>query len=194
MPEVTGVDPLDLLHRRATPEQDGIPGTFSLRPLDLDRDLDLLHTWMNDPEVARYWNKAWPREQIASYLREQQLSTHSTPYVGELDDVPMSYWELYRADLDPLAQYYDAREHDAGVHLLLGPADSRGRRLAADLLRVVSAWQLDADPLATRVIGEPDATNVRLIRVAALAGFRHVTDIDLPHKRAALLVRGRDSL
>ncbi|WP_156781064.1 GNAT family N-acetyltransferase, partial [Mycobacterium gordonae] len=63
-----------------------------------------------------------------------------------------------------------------------------------DLLRVVSAWQLDADPLATRVIGEPDASNVRLIRVATLAGFRHVADIDLPHKRAALIIRTRDSL
>lgn len=193
MPETTRIEPSDLLHRRATPERDGLPGTFSLRELDLDHDLDVLHRWMNDPDVARYWRKAWPRDQIAAYLREQQLSTHSTPYVGELDGVPMSYWELYRADLDPLAQYYDAREHDAGVHLLLGPADCRGRRLAADLLRVVSAWQLDADPLATRVIGEPDASNLRLIRVAALAGFRHVRDIDLPDKRAALLVRPRDS-
>lgn len=194
MTETTSVAPRDVLHRCATPECDGLPGTFALRSLDLDRDLDVLHSWMNDPDVARYWNKAWPREQIASYLREQQLSTHSTPYVGELDGVPMSYWELYRADLDPLARYYDAREHDAGIHLLLGPADCRGRRLAVALLRVVSAWQLEADPLATRVIGEPDATNVRLIRVAALAGFRHVTDIDLPHKRAALLIRTRDSL
>ncbi len=194
VPEATRVGPSDLLHRCATLEHDGIPGTFSLRLLDPERDLDVLHRWMNDPEVARYWNKAWPRERIASYLDEQQLSTHSTPYLGELNGVPMSYWELYRADLDPVAQYYDAREHDAGVHLLLGPAECRGRRLAADLLRVTSAWQLDADPLATRVIGEPDASNVRLIRVAELAGFRHVMDIDLPHKRAALLVRARDSL
>ncbi|RUP05801.1 MAG: N-acetyltransferase [Mycobacterium sp.] len=189
MPEA---EALNLLHRRATPEHDGTPGIFTLRALDLDRDLEALHSWMNDPEVARYWKKAWPREQVAAYLREQQLSTHSTPYVGELNGVPMSYWELYRADLDPVAQYYDAREHDAGVHLLLGPAECRGRRLAADLLRVVSGWQLDADPRATRVIGEPDAANERLIRVAALAGFRHVMDIDLPQKRAALLIRPRD--
>src|SRR5690348_10112900 len=81
VPEAAGTDPCDLLNRRATPEQDGLPGTFSLRELDLDRDLDLLHRWMNDPEVARYWKKAWPREQVASYLREQQLSAHSTPYV-----------------------------------------------------------------------------------------------------------------
>ncbi|MGV9572720.1 GNAT family N-acetyltransferase, partial [Streptomyces nigra] len=30
---------------------------------------------------------------------------------------PMSYWEIYRADLDPLARHYPARPHDIGVHL-----------------------------------------------------------------------------
>ncbi|WP_253900460.1 GNAT family N-acetyltransferase [Mycobacterium asiaticum] len=167
-------------------------GLFSLRSLDIDRDLDLLHLWMNDSEVAKYWQKPWSPRRIECYLREQQLSSHSCPYLGELNGEPMSYWELYRADLDPLSQYYEARAHDAGIHMLLGPSKYRGQRIAADLLRVISAWQLEADPLATRVIGEPDASNVRLIRVAELAGFRRVTDLDLPHKRAALLVRERD--
>lgn len=184
----------DLAGRRAALGHQGFDGTFSLRSLDVDRDLDVLHSWMNDPVVATYWKKPWSRSRIESYLREQELSDHSSPYLGELDGVPMSYWELYRADLDPLSKFYEARAHDAGIHMLLGPAQFRGRRLAADLLRVISAWQLDADPVATRVIGEPDASNVRLLRVAELAGFRHVADLDLPDKRAALMVREREWL
>jgi len=186
------LDTLDPPYRRATLDCDGFPQEFSLRRLDLDRDLDLVHSWMNDPEVARFWKMPWPRARIASYLRQQDRSAHSTPYLGELDGVPMSYWELYRADLDPLAQHYAARDHDAGVHLLLGPAECRGQKLAVGLLRAVSTWQLDADPCATRVIGEPDVDNVRTIRVAELAGFRRITDIDLPNKRAALMVRDRE--
>ncbi|WP_253861832.1 GNAT family N-acetyltransferase [Mycobacterium asiaticum] len=195
MAKATRANPPGLLYRRATPEHDGFagfPGTFSLRSLDLDRDLDLIHCWMNDPEVARYWKKPWSRDRIASYLRDQQLSTHSTPYIGELNGIAMSYWELYRADLDELAKYYEARAHDIGIHMLLGPAEYRGRKLAVDLLRVISSWQLDADPLATRIVGEPDATNVRLIRAGELAGFRRLMDIELPTKRAALMVRERD--
>jgi acetyl CoA:N6-hydroxylysine acetyl transferase len=188
------LDTLDPLYRRAALDRDGFPQEFSLRrlDLDLDRDLDLVHSWMNDPEVARFWKMPWPRARIASYLRQQDRSAHSTPYLGELDGVPMSYWELYRADLDPLAQHYAARDHDAGVHLLLGPTECRGQKLAVGLLRAVSTWQLDADPCATRVIGEPDVDNVRTIRVAELAGFRRITDIDLPNKRAALMVRDRE--
>jgi acetyl CoA:N6-hydroxylysine acetyl transferase len=186
------LDTLDPPYRRAALDHEGFSREFSLRRLDLDRDLDRVHSWMNDPEVARFWKMPWPRERIASYLRQQDRSTHSTPYLGELDGIPMSYWELYRADLDPLAQYYAAREHDAGVHFLLGPADSRGQGLAVALLRAVSTWQLDADPRAARVVGEPDVDNVRTIRVAELAGFRRITDVDLPNKRAALMVRDRE--
>ncbi len=61
----------------------------------------------------------------------------------------MSYWELYRADLDPLAQFYAARHHDAGIHLLLGPAQCRGRGLAADLC----AWSPPGN--STRMSGLP---------------------------------------
>jgi len=166
-------------------------GRFSLRRLDLDRDLDVVHAWMNDPEVARFWKMPWARERIASYLREQQRSRHSTPYLGELDGVPMSYWEVYRADLDPLAQHYVAREYDVGMHMLLGPAECRGRGLATSLLRAMSTWVLDAYPDAGRVVGEPDVENTRVIRAIERAGFRRAEDLDLPNKRAALMIFDR---
>jgi RimJ/RimL family protein N-acetyltransferase len=185
------VDVLDLQQRRTVLDHEAQSGEFSLRRLDLDRDLDVLHSWMNDPAVARFWKKPWPREEIASYLREQDRSTHSTPYVGEVNGVPMSYWELYRADLDPLAQHYTAREHDAGLHMLLGPAICRGRGLAVSLVHTVSTWQLDADPRAARVVIEPDVENVPAIRVAERAGFRRIAEVNLPDKRAALMVRDR---
>ncbi|MGV0633104.1 GNAT family N-acetyltransferase [Mycolicibacillus trivialis] len=183
----------DFSQRRSAVDHAEFAGEFSLRPLDIDRDLDLIHGWMNDPDVAEFWRKAWPREHIAAYLRDQQQSSHSAAYVGELSGAPMSYWELYRADLDPLAEYYPACAHDAGVHLLIGPTHCRGRGLAETLLRLVSGWQLAADPKATRVVGEPDVRNERVIRVAERAGFRRVTTIDLPDKRAALIIRERPS-
>jgi RimJ/RimL family protein N-acetyltransferase len=181
----------DLSDRRAALEQEAFSGEFSLRRLDQDRDVDLLHSWMNDPEVARFWKMPWPRDEIKSYLDQQEDSAHSTPYLGELAGFPIGYVELYRADLDPLAEYYDAREHDAGVHTLMAPTEYRARGLAAELLRTITTWQLDADPRATRVVIEPDVENKRAIKLAELAGFRHKTDLDLPNKRAALMVRDR---
>lgn len=167
-------------------------GRFALRRLDPDHDLALVHTWMNDPEVARFWEMPWPPGRIAEYLRRQLADRHSTSYLGTLSGVAMSYWELYRADLDPLARHYPARDHDTGVHLLLGPAEHRGRGLAADLLRAVCGWQLAADPQAGRVVAEPDVRNERSVRAFEGAGFARVADLDLPDKRAALMIRNRE--
>ncbi|GAA4895106.1 GNAT family N-acetyltransferase [Streptomyces coeruleoprunus] len=168
-------------------------GKFALRAVDPVADAGLVHGWMNDPEVAEYWEMAEPRDRIAAYLREQVGSGHSTPYLGCLDGTPMSYWELYRADLDPLHRHYEARPRDAGVHLLLGPSAYRGRGLGATLLRAVCDWRLRTDPYARRVVAEPDVRNVRSVRTFERAGFRLVRHIDLPDKRAAFMVRERDA-
>ncbi|MCZ2527394.1 GNAT family N-acetyltransferase [Streptomyces sp. NPDC059506] len=166
-------------------------GAFTLRPVDPAADLGTVHAWMNDPEVARFWEMAHPPDRIGDYLREQIASAHSTPWIGCIDGEPMSYWELYRADLDPLARHYTARPRDAGVHLLLGPSRFRGRGLGARLLRIVSDRQLAADPYAQRVVAEPDVRNVRSVRAFERAGFRMAGQLELPDKRAAFMVRER---
>lgn len=164
---------------------------FSLRPVDPAADLERVHGWMNDPEVARFWEMAQPTEQIGAYLHQQVASGHSTPFLGCLDGEPMSYWELYRADLDPIADHYTSRPRDAGVHLLLGPSRFRGRGLGASLLRAVSDWQLSVEPYAARVVAEPDVRNERSVRAFERAGFRKLRELELPDKRAAFMVRER---
>lgn len=165
-------------------------GEFVLRPFE-PSDLDLLVRWMNDPDVDRFWELAGPPERTAAHLAEQAAAGHSRPYVGLLDGVPMSYWELYRADLDPLASYYEAREHDGGIHLLLGPDAYRGRGLAAPLLRQTSDRMFAEDDRTSRIVAEPDVRNQRSVRAFASAGFRNTGEIDLPDKRAVLMVRER---
>ena len=56
----TPVNELDLRQCRAALDHDAFSGDFSLRRLSPDDDLDLVHSWMNDPEVARFWRMPWP--------------------------------------------------------------------------------------------------------------------------------------
>jgi acetyl CoA:N6-hydroxylysine acetyl transferase len=163
-------------------------GSFVLRPLDPVAEVEMVHRWMNDPVVARFWELDGPLRRLVAHLDQQFAGTHSRPYLGLLDGVPMSYWELYRAEEDRLAGYYPARPGDAGVHLLLGPPQYRGMGLGWQLIRQVSQWQLDASD-ARRVVAEPDVRNAASVRAFERAGFRRTCDIDLPEKRAALMVR-----
>ncbi|BBC32438.1 uncharacterized protein SGFS_037320 [Streptomyces graminofaciens] len=167
-------------------------GTLHLVPVRVQRDIPLVSRWMNDSAVAAYWKLAGSEAVAATHLRTQlDGDGRSVPCLGLLDGVPVSYWEIYRADLDPLARHYPARPHDTGIHLLIGPVAERGRGLGSTLLRAVADLVLDRRPSCARVIAEPDLRNFPSVAAFLSAGFRFSAEVDLPDKRAALMVRDR---
>ncbi|WP_260867362.1 GNAT family N-acetyltransferase [Streptomyces sp. SAJ15] len=167
-------------------------GAFQLVPVKVSRDLPLIARWMNDPAVAAFWDLAGPEETTEKHLRAQlDGDGRSVPCLGVLKGVPMSYWEVYRADLDPLARHYPARPHDTGLHLLIGGVSDRGHGLGRTLLRAAADLALDHRPACARVIAEPDLRNTPSIVAFLSAGFRFSAELDLPDKRAALMLRDR---
>ncbi|MFV0127403.1 GNAT family N-acetyltransferase [Streptomyces sp. HMX112] len=167
-------------------------GVFQLVPVRVRRDLALISRWMNDPAVAAFWELAGPEAVTAAHLRAQTGGDgRSVPCLGVLGGVPMSYFEIYRADLDPLARHYPARPHDTGVHLLIGGVTDRGRGVGGALLRAVADLVLDNRPRCARVVAEPDLRNTPSVSAFLTAGFRFCAEVDLPDKRAALMIRDR---
>ncbi|GHD04470.1 N-acetyltransferase [Streptomyces violarus] len=166
-------------------------GVFHLVPVRVDRDLPLISRWMNDP-AATFWELSGPQNVTENHLRAQLADDgRSVPCIGVLDGTPMSYWEIYRADLDSLARHYPARPHDTGLHLLVGAVADRGRGLGGLLLRAVADLALAQRSSCARVIAEPDIRNTPSIAAFLTAGFRFSAEVDLPAKRAALMVRDR---
>jgi RimJ/RimL family protein N-acetyltransferase len=167
-------------------------GVFHLVPARLERDLRLISRWMNDPAAAAFWELSGPQSVTEGHIRAQLTGDgRSVPCVGVLDGRPMSYWEIYRADLDPLARFYPARPHDTGLHVLLGEIPDRGRGLGGLLLRAVADLVLAQRPSCARVIAEPDIRNTPSIAAFLTAGFRLSAEVDLPGKTGALMVRDR---
>ncbi|MDF6045308.1 acetyltransferase [Streptomyces sp. JH14] len=167
-------------------------GVFQLVPVRLERDLAVISRWMNDPAVAAFWELAGAEAVTAAHLRPQlEGDGRSVPCLGVLSGVPMSYWEIYRADLDPLARHYPARPNDTGVHLLVGEVTDRGRGVGTTLLRAVSDLVLDNRRQCARVIAEPDLRNTPSVSAFLSAGFRLSAEVELPDKQAALMIRDR---
>ncbi|MGW3987056.1 GNAT family N-acetyltransferase [Streptomyces sp. NPDC004830] len=167
-------------------------GAFHLVPVRLERDLRLISRWMNDPAAAAFWELSGPQSVAEGHIHAQLTGDgRSVPCIGVLDGRPMSYWEIYRADLDPLARFYPARPHDTGLHLLLGEIPDRGRGLGGLLLRAVADLVLAQRPSCARVIAEPDIRNTPSIAAFLTAGFRLSVEIDLPGKTGALMIRER---
>ncbi|MET9585941.1 GNAT family N-acetyltransferase [Streptomyces sp. NPDC006539] len=167
-------------------------GVFQLVPVRLERDLAVISRWMNDPAVAAFWELGGEEAVTAAHLRPQlDGDGRSVPCLGVLSGVPMSYWEIYRADLDPLARHYPARPNDTGVHLLIGGVTNRGRGIGTTLLRAVSDLVLDNRPQCARVVAEPDLRNTPSVSAFLSAGFRFSAEVELPDKQAALMIRDR---
>ena len=167
-------------------------GLFRLVPVEVDRDLALLSRWMRDPAVDEFWELSGDPAVTAGHLRAQTGGDgRSVPCLGVLDGTPMSYWEIYRADLDPVARYYPGRPQDTGIHLLVGGVADRARGLGGTLLRAVCDLVLDHRPACNRVIAEPDLRNTPSVAAFLTAGFRFSAEIDLPAKQAALMIRER---
>ncbi|MGW1539934.1 GNAT family N-acetyltransferase [Streptomyces sp. NPDC002309] len=167
-------------------------GVFQLVPVRVERDLPLLGRWMNDPAVAAFWELDGAQDLTEKHLTAQLAGDgRSVPCLGVLDGTPMSYWEIYRADLDQLARYYPARPHDTGIHLLIGDISRRGQGLGGILLRSVADLVLDKRLACARVVAEPDIRNTPSVAAFLSAGFRFAAEADLPAKRAALMIRDR---
>jgi siderophore synthetase component/RimJ/RimL family protein N-acetyltransferase len=156
------------------------------RPVDRDADLALVHRWMHEPEVARWWEMAWPVERIAAYLRDHDADPHRDNYVTYVDDTPVGYLEAYDPAHDVLGTVYDVQPGDLGAHVLIGEPDYRGRYSVS--LGLATIRHLFGRPDVARIVGEPDAANHNFLSLLAFLGFAKVGEVDLPDKRAALMV------
>jgi RimJ/RimL family protein N-acetyltransferase len=161
---------------------------MSLRVIDRHADLDLFHDWMNQGRVAFFWELAKPKDELFDYLTKLEDDPHAYGLIGEIDGVPSAYFEAYWAMEDRLGPHYDADPYDHGWHALIGNAAHLGRVRTLAWFRTITHYLFLEDPRTRRVVGEPRASHVKMLRYAADCAFDKVKEFDFPHKRAALMV------
>jgi RimJ/RimL family protein N-acetyltransferase len=164
-------------------------GRLTLCPVKPERDLQDIHRWMNDPAVASYWRLDGRIERVAGHLAEQRDLPHTNAYLARLAGRPIGYWEVYRAAEDRLAAHYPALREDIGIHLLIGEPDCRGIGLGSLLLRAVCDAIQTGPQGPCRVVAEPDERDLPSVKAFQAAGFEKAGTIDLPERRAVLVIR-----
>lgn len=159
----------------------------SLRALEISRDLDRFHRWMNDGRVAWFWELAKPKEELAEYLRALEADPHSYPLILSFDGEEAGYLETYWVRENRLGPYYKSEPWDRGWHALVGEHAHLGRRKTAAWLRAIGHYLFLDCPMTEKLMGEPRADNVKLLRYADQMSYEKVKEFDFPHKRAALM-------
>ena len=174
------------------PPRPAVEAPWSLRAVaPTGIEVALVHAWMREPHVERWWHQAWTLAQWSEEVAQQAAGTHSRPWLLSEAGAPVAYVEAYRVARDVIAEHHPIAAHDLGIHLAIGDPDRTGRGLGPRVLRVVADGLLAADPACRRVVGDPAAGHAAARGAFAAAGFALLAEVDLGHKRAALMAYDR---
>lgn len=168
-----------------------VDGTFALHRATLDEHGEVFHRWQNAAHVAEAWNEEGTREEHDAYLRERRNDPHVEPLVGTLDGEPFAYLEVYWAREDRIGPHCEPGPYDQGLHLLVGEPDRLGGPLTAAWMRATFQFMFLREPRTRRLVGEPEASNERVLARLRETGWRKRGEFDFPHKRAALVTLDR---
>ncbi|MBO0662309.1 acetyltransferase [Jiella sp. MQZ9-1] len=166
--------------------------TVGLETLDLDRHLDLFHKWQNEPRVAYFWEENKSKAELADYLSVRIANPSILPVIASFDGDPAGYLEFYWGREDRLGAYYASDPWDRGWHGLIGETKHLGRNKTAAWIKSLTHYLFLDCPMTEKVVGEPRADNVKLLRYTGPIGYRKIREFDFPHKRAALMHCERD--
>lgn len=165
---------------------------ISLRTVEIDVDLARFNRWQNSPRVASFWQESGSLQQHREYLDKLEADPHTLTLIGCFDDEPFAYFEAYWAKEDRIAPFYDAADYDRGIHMLVGEEHHRGPHKVASWLSALVHYVFLDDPRTQRVVAEPRADNAKMIGHMHNQCFHCEKEFDFPHKRAALMLLGRE--
>ncbi|HTW17910.1 MAG TPA: GNAT family N-acetyltransferase [Nocardioides sp.] len=157
----------------------------TLEPLDLDRDLALVHAWVTHPRSVYWEMQGASVDEVAAEYARIVADPHHQAWLGRVDGEPAFLAETYDPAHSPLASLPEIAPGDLGMHVLVAPTDSPVPGFTRLVFRAVMEHCF-ADTSVRRVVVEPDVRNDRIGAMNAAFGFVVARVVDLGSKTAAL--------
>ncbi len=160
-------------------------GELSLRPFDLAADIQILHSWVSLP-YAEFWGlNGATIEEVKQNYHDILNDGHSQVFLGHIDGNAKFLLELYNPQHEAVGKHYDVQVGDLGMHILIAPAEKKISNFTFDIFSYIMDYMFSL-PQTRRIVVEPDSNNHKVHQINKRAGFQHVKEIDLGHKKAYL--------
>lgn len=167
---------------------------ITLAPVQVDRDVALLHEWVTHPRSVYWQMQEATLGDVATEYRLIDENPHHHAWLGRVDGAPVFLAETYDPAHSELTDVPEAaaelRPGDLGMHVLVAPTDTPVPGFTRAVFQAVVDHCL-ADPDVRRVVVEPDVRNERIRAMNREFGFRELRTITLPTKEAILSVLDR---
>ncbi|MFY0255205.1 GNAT family N-acetyltransferase [Chitinophaga sp. 30R24] len=171
----------EVIYSRYFPKEEVV---ISIRPIDLDRDLEMLHEWFNREHAIKIWQMNWPIRQLEHYYRTLLPGEMMYSYIGEANGEPTFNIEVYWAIRDMVGDYYDVLPTDYGTHQFIAPVDPKKKYASPSTQCMVD--YVFAQPEVGKMVGEGAVDSLASMMNKAHVGFKIEKVIEMPHKRANL--------
>lgn len=185
------------------PLQDVKPGTIifskkfseldeivSFRSLDLNVDLEMIHSWMNQAYSRRFWQL----DRSVSVIRNTYQGVIESPgahsFIGMMDNKPFCLIDLYMIARDELADHIPHLPGDCGLHLLMCPPREMQKGWSIAALNAFKDFYFSFSQ-CNHLYAEPDTENHSANKLAIKAGFKFLKEVQLSYKKANLYCLGR---
>ncbi len=160
-----------------------------------ERDLAMLHGWLNRPHIVEWWGGEEERptlDEVRQHYLPRILAEEAvTPYIAMLGEVPIGYAQSYIALGSGDGWWED--ETDPGVRGIdqsLANETQLNKGLGTKLVRALVEG-LFSDPAVTKIQTDPSPNNHRAIRCYEKAGSVQEKVITTPDGPAVYMVQTR---
>lgn len=143
---------------------------ITFRPVEIETDLQLLHDWLGDPDVQRWYSEG--EHSMQNYRRQFAPEPTTHKFIILIDDQPAGYLQAYRLSDEPEYAAQIGLEFDAvSIDLFIGEPGFRGGWGSLVLRRALDQIVFGAMN-ADHACCNPDPENVRAVKAYQKAGFQ----------------------
>lgn len=158
-------------------------GLIEFRPLQLEEDCKIIHHWVNQ-EYAKYWGLLG--KSLEEVKNEYEgIMQHSDVFIGLVNGIVSFMLERYDPKKDTIGNYYEVRDYDCGIHVIVAPADNPIKNFTWHIFTSIMKFIFN-DLTVKRILVEPDIRNQKMFDICHRVGFVDDQVIELPHKTAKL--------
>ncbi|MCS3556582.1 MULTISPECIES: GNAT family N-acetyltransferase [unclassified Sphingobacterium] len=158
--------------------------TVTIRPFDLDRDLEMVHRWFHREHAKPIWQMNWNLSQLEHFYRCLLANKWGHAFIGEINGIPTFNMEIYWATRDIVGNYFDVLPTDYGTHLFIAPTD-KDKKFPSLTMQSIVSWLFDYQKIG-RLVGEGAIESMAALMNKVQAGFKLQGIIEMPHKKAHL--------